>query len=95
MGVHYADILEYLLGPMSTVAGSAAVIDSERKDADGKLHPADAEDVTVGVGRFASGALATWLLSVAGRGEGISRERSTEPAGRCRFPATEPAIACN
>ena len=70
MGVHYADILEYLLGPMSTVAGLGAVIDAERKDADGKLHPADAEDLTVGVGRFESGALATWILSVAGRGEG-------------------------
>jgi predicted dehydrogenase len=70
MGVHYADILEYLLGPISTVAGLGAVIDHERKDANGVMHPADAEDVTVGVGRFESGALATWLLSVAGRGEG-------------------------
>lgn len=70
MGVHYADILEYLLGPISTVAGLGAVIDAERKGADGTMHPADAEDITIGVGRFESGALATWVLSVAGRGEG-------------------------
>ena len=70
MGVHYADILEYLLGPISTVAGLGAVIDTERKGADGTMFPADAEDVTIGVGRFENGALVTWLLSVAGRGEG-------------------------
>jgi predicted dehydrogenase len=70
MGVHYADILEYLLGPIATVAGLGAVIDAERKGVDSTMFPADAEDVTIGVGRFESGALATWLLNVAGRGEG-------------------------
>lgn len=69
MGVHYADILEYLLGPITTLAGMGAVVDSERIGADGTLFPADAEDLTVGVARFASGALASWTLNVAGRGE--------------------------
>ncbi len=69
MGVHYADILEYLLGPITTVAGLGAIIDAERRGADGAMFPADAEDVTIGVGRFENGTLATWLLSVAGRGE--------------------------
>ena len=70
MGVHYADILEYLLGPLETIAGMGAVIDAERKGADGTMYPADAEDLTVGIGRYESGALATMILSVAGRGEG-------------------------
>jgi predicted dehydrogenase len=70
MGVHYADILEYLLGPLETIAGLGAVIDAERKGADGTMYPADAEDLTVGIGRYASGAMATMILSVAGRGEG-------------------------
>ncbi|MGI8475643.1 MAG: Gfo/Idh/MocA family protein [Thermomicrobiales bacterium] len=70
MGVHYTDILEYLLGPIDTVAGLGAVVDRERKDSDGKMHPADAEDVALGVARFESGALANMVLSVAGRGEG-------------------------
>ena len=70
MGVHYADILEYLLGPLETIAGLGAVIDTERKGADGTMHPADAEDLTIGVGRYESGALATMILSVAGRGDG-------------------------
>lgn len=70
MGVHYADILEYLLGPIETVGGLGALVDAQRKGADGTLHPADAEDLTVGVARFQRGALASWLLSVAGRGEG-------------------------
>jgi predicted dehydrogenase len=69
MGVHSADILEYLLGPLETIAGLGAVIDSERKGSDGTMYPADAEDLTIGVGRYESGALATMILSVAGRGE--------------------------
>jgi len=69
MGVHYADILEYLLGPLSTLAGLGEVVDDERKGADGAMYPADAEDLTIGVGRYASGALATLILNVAGRGE--------------------------
>ncbi len=70
MGVHYADILEYLLGPLTTVAGLGAVIDAERTGSDGRSYPADAEDLTIGIGRYESGALATMILSVAGRGEG-------------------------
>jgi predicted dehydrogenase len=70
MGVHYADILEYLLGPLNTIAGLGAVIDTERKGADGTMHPADAEDLTIGVGRYENGALMSLILSVAGRGEG-------------------------
>ncbi|MCA9858387.1 MAG: Gfo/Idh/MocA family oxidoreductase [Thermomicrobiales bacterium] len=69
MGVHYADILEYLLGPLTTIGGMGAVIDAERTGADGTMYPADAEDLTVGIGRYASGALATMILSVAGRGD--------------------------
>ena len=70
MGVHYADILEYLLGPLQTIGGMGAVIDAERKGSDGTMYPADAEDLTVGIGRYENGALATMILSVAGRGEG-------------------------
>ena len=70
MGVHYTDILEYYLGPIDTVAGMSAIVDRERRDAQGALHPADAEDLSVGVLRFRSGAIGNWLLNLAGRGEG-------------------------
>ncbi len=70
MGVHYTDILEYFLGPVSSVVGINAVVDAQRKGSDGKLHPADAEDLTAGVLQFASGAIGNYLLSMAGRGEG-------------------------
>jgi predicted dehydrogenase len=70
MGVHYTDILEYFLGPMTHVEGMNAVIDKTRKGADGSVFPADAEDVSSGTARFASGAVANWLLSLAGRGAG-------------------------
>jgi predicted dehydrogenase len=70
MGVHYADILEYFLGPIESVFGYNDVVDKERKDREGAMHPADAEDLSVGVARFESGAIANWMLSLAGRGEG-------------------------
>jgi predicted dehydrogenase len=87
MGVHYADILEYFLGPLETIAGLGAVIDTERKGADGTMHPADAEDLTIGVGRYESGALATMILSVAGRGEGHFTRMVYGTKGSLSIPA--------
>ncbi len=69
MGVHYTDLLEYYLGPIEQVIGMSAVVDHERRDQSGAWHSADAEDLSVGVARFRSGALANWVLSLAGRGE--------------------------
>ncbi len=69
MGVHYTDILEFYLGPIETVVGMNAVVDTQRVDAQGVSHPADAEDLSVGVMRFRNGAIANWLLNMAGRGE--------------------------
>jgi predicted dehydrogenase len=70
MGVHYTDLLEYFLGPIEQVVGMSAVVDHKRRDQNGAMHPADAEDLSVGIARFRSGALANWMLSLAGRGEG-------------------------
>jgi predicted dehydrogenase len=70
MGVHYTDIFEYFLGHIESVTGMNAVVDKQRKGADGAMFPADAEDLSVGVVRFKSGALGNWLLSMAGRGAG-------------------------
>ncbi len=69
MGVHYTDILEFYLGPIDTVVGMSAIVDHERVDAQGARYPADAEDLSVGVMRFRSGAIGNWVLSLAGRGE--------------------------
>jgi predicted dehydrogenase len=71
MGVHYADLLEYYLGPVDSVVGMNDVVDRQRKGADGALYPADAEDLTAGTVRFRSGAMASYLLSMAGRGTGF------------------------
>jgi predicted dehydrogenase len=70
MGVHYTDILEFYLGPIETVVGMNAIVDKQRIDQQGAKHEADAEDLSVGVMRFQNGAIANWLLNVAGRGEG-------------------------
>lgn len=69
MGVHYTDILEFYLGPIETVVGMNAIVDVQRLDQQGQAHPADAEDLSVGVMRFRGGAIANWLLNMAGRGE--------------------------
>jgi predicted dehydrogenase len=69
MGVHYTDILEYYLGPLADVFAMNTTVDKQRVDKDGNSHPADAEDLSVGVARFQSGAVANWMLSMAGRGD--------------------------
>lgn len=69
LGVHYADILEYLLGPIETVVGMGMIVDERRRGEADCWHPADAEDLTVGVARFASGGLANLVLNLAGRQE--------------------------
>ena len=70
MGVHYTDIFEYFMGPISGVFGQNAIVDATRKGNDGKDYPVDAEDLSVGTVRFESGAIGNFLLSMAGRGEG-------------------------
>jgi predicted dehydrogenase len=69
MGIHYADILEYLLGPIDRVVGMNAIVDVTREDEAGASHGVDAEDLSVGVAHFQSGAIANWLIDLAGRGD--------------------------
>lgn len=70
MGIHYADLFEYFLGPVETLFGFNATIDAQRIGVDGKSYEADAEDFSAGVARFASGAIAHYLADLAGRGKG-------------------------
>ena len=70
MGVHYTDILEYFMGPVASLSGVNAIVDRQRVAGNGSLHPADAEDLTVGSLQFASGALGQFMMNLAGRGEG-------------------------
>jgi len=70
MGIHYADLQEYYLGPIAQVVGMNALIDHQRTDAQGQLHPSDSEDVMAGVARFQGGAILHYLMNYAGRGEG-------------------------
>jgi len=86
MGVHYADILEYLLGPIQHVVGMGALVDPVRVAPDGSQVIADAEDLTVGVARFASGALASWTLDLAGRGAELYTRRIHGTSGTLTVP---------
>jgi predicted dehydrogenase len=69
MGIHYADLLEYFLGPIEQLFGFNAIVDQQRLDDAGTWHDVDAEDLSVGVTRFESGALGNWVVNLAGRGE--------------------------
>lgn len=69
MGVHYMDLLEFYLGPIESVVGMNQTVDRRRVDTNGTWHAVSAEDLTVGVARFQSGAVANLLLNLAGRGE--------------------------
>ena len=69
MGVHYTDLLEFYLGPIESVVGMNQTVDRRRVDTEGTWHAVSAEDLTVGVARFQSGAVANLLLNLAGRGE--------------------------
>jgi predicted dehydrogenase len=69
MGIHYADLLEYYLGPIEQVFGYNATVDDTRVDDAGAWHDVDAEDLSVGVARFETGVIGNWLINLAGRGE--------------------------
>lgn len=86
MGVHYADILEYLLGPIESVVGMGALVDETRLGEGNIAYLADAEDVTVGVARFERGALASWMLDLAGRGEPLFTRAIHGAAGTLSIP---------
>jgi predicted dehydrogenase len=87
MGVHYTDLFEFYLGPLTQVVGMNAVVDSQRRGVDGTMFPADAEDVSVGTARFATGALANWMLSMAGRGAGYFHRAIYGTGGSLVIPA--------
>lgn len=70
MGIHYADLLEYFVGPITSVYGLNGIVDEKRIDSEGKWHNADAEDLSVGVARFENGAIGNYLIDCAGRGNG-------------------------
>ena len=107
MGIHYTDLLEFYLGPIERVMGMSDQIDSQRVDTEGVWHPVDAEDLSVGVARFASGAIGNWMMNRAGRGEthftrmiygtkgslAIPRDRSGQPLGlMVRRDGTDEAV---
>lgn len=97
MGVHYTDILEFYLGPIDTVVGMHSIVDTERADLMGVMHPADAEDLSVGVMRFRSGAIANWLLNLGGRGEGHFSRVIYGTAGSISIPGDrtgKPPVLC-
>lgn len=86
MGIHYADLLEYFLGPAEVVMGMNALVDSERIDGQGQRIPVDAEDLSIGIVRYQHGALAHWMLNEAGRGERVFQRMVHGTGGTLNIP---------
>jgi predicted dehydrogenase len=86
MGVHYADLIEYFLGPIDRVFGFNATVDSQRVDESGEWHDADAEDLSAGVVQFQNGAIGNWLIDLAGRGQGHFTRMIYGTAGTLSIP---------
>ena len=70
MGIHYADLMEYFIGPIGKVFGFNGIVDKTRIDNEGNAHEADAEDLSVGVAQFENGAIGNWVIDLGGRGQG-------------------------
>lgn len=86
MGIHYADILEYLVGPIESVFAMNQIVDKQRIDGNDVWHEADAEDFSAGVVRFASGAVGSLLIDLAGRGAGHFRRTIYGTGGSLDIP---------
>lgn len=86
MGVHYADILEYLLGPFETLAAQSLRVEDQRRDNEGRLHDVDAEDVCAGVAKTASGAIVEWSMDYAARGDRLFRRVLHGTRGTLEIP---------
>src|SRR5690606_23054760 len=86
LGAHYGDMLEFFLGPVDSLMGMNALIDKQRVDKDGVFHTSDSEDLSLGIARYRSGALAQYLLTRAGRGENRSRRVGYAAGGSLRIP---------
>lgn len=87
MGIHYADLFEYFLGPVETVYGLNGIVDETRIDPEGAAYPVDAEDLSVGVCRFANGAIGNYLIDCAGRGQGHFQRVAYGRKGSLAIPA--------
>jgi predicted dehydrogenase len=101
MGVHYADLWLYFLGPVVRIAGHVALFEPVRHGeaprgmmatyygTAGTSEPvqATAEDTAAGQVLFADGAIGQWLMCVAGHGEGFFTRRFYGSAGALDAPS--------
>jgi len=86
MGIHYADLMEYFVGPVRQVFGFNATVDQQRVDESGRWHDADAEDLSVGVAQFENGAIGNWLINLAGRGDPLFSRTVYGASGTLSIP---------
>ncbi|HEX4216364.1 MAG TPA: Gfo/Idh/MocA family oxidoreductase [Candidatus Dormibacteraeota bacterium] len=86
MGVHYGDILQYLVGPLDTLTGLSRRIEDSRQDAQGQWHEVDSEDVCLGLATTVSGALVQWSMDYAARDERLFRRVVYGTEGTLHLP---------
>jgi predicted dehydrogenase len=86
MGVHYGDILQYLVGELDTLTGLTRRIEDSRMDAEGRWHEVDSEDVCLGLATTASGAFVQWSMDYAARDERLFRRVVYGTEGTLHLP---------
>lgn len=86
MGVHYGDILQYLLGPLDALTGLSRRIEDSRQDAQGRWHEVDSEDVCLGLATTRAGALVQWSMDYAARDERLFRRVVYGTQGTLHIP---------
>lgn len=86
MGVHYADVIEYLLGPVDRIAGVGTQVQPARRGPDGAWHDVDAEDVCLGIAITEAGAFVHWMINYAARGDSSFRRVVYGTEGTMRVP---------
>lgn len=86
MPIHYADIIEYLLGDVATVFGRGFIAEPIRRLADGQTMEADGEDSVVATMRTVGGVDAQLTYLPSGRGRNYGERVLHGRAGSLEIP---------
>lgn len=91
LGSHILDLMDYLIGPVSSVSARTRILYPERPDATGKIVPVEADDQVVMLCRLPDGALGTIEASkIATGAEDELRFEIHGDRGALRFNLMDP-----
>jgi predicted dehydrogenase len=90
VGVHYADMLEYLLGPVATVCAQSRKVRETREwtapDGETRTTPVECDDLFSALLTFQSGVHAVWVMDFGSAGERQTQRTVHGSAGMVMGP---------